>query len=266
MSRPLVGDGDAGRLLAAVLEREQAEVRETRHVPLLRADAEDAAHQQIRRLPGASQVLKLHSEEGTAARDTDAAHRHAELGAEPANVLPHLGRTRQHGASADLAEERERIVVERQLARRIRRRSPPRRDRRRARPPRSRGRASRAAPPARGSETSRASASRSSGPGVPLTSPKSAWYSEPASESGEASASSTESPSRQPFGNAPHVRDEPDRADDRRRVDRAAVRLVVERDVARDDREPERVAGRRHAVDRLARAPSRSRASPGSRS
>ena len=39
-----VGDGDAGRLLAAVLEREEAEVREARDVALGRADAEDAAH------------------------------------------------------------------------------------------------------------------------------------------------------------------------------------------------------------------------------
>ena len=40
-----VGDGDPGRLLTSMLEREQAEVREPRHVSLLRADAEDAAHQ-----------------------------------------------------------------------------------------------------------------------------------------------------------------------------------------------------------------------------
>ena len=38
----LIRDRDARGLLAAVLEREQAEVRETRNVPLLRADAEDA--------------------------------------------------------------------------------------------------------------------------------------------------------------------------------------------------------------------------------
>ena len=43
-----VGDGDPGRLLAAVLEREQAEVREPRHVSLLRANAEDATHLLVR--------------------------------------------------------------------------------------------------------------------------------------------------------------------------------------------------------------------------
>jgi hypothetical protein len=39
-----VGDGDPRRLLAAVLQREQAEVGEPRHVALGRVDPEDAAH------------------------------------------------------------------------------------------------------------------------------------------------------------------------------------------------------------------------------
>ena len=39
-----LGDGDPGRLLAAVLQREEGEVREPRHVALDRPDAEDAAH------------------------------------------------------------------------------------------------------------------------------------------------------------------------------------------------------------------------------
>ena len=42
---PAVGDGDPGGLLAAVLEREQAEEGDARDVALRRADAEDAAHQ-----------------------------------------------------------------------------------------------------------------------------------------------------------------------------------------------------------------------------
>ena len=41
----LVGDGDPGGLLAAVLEREEPEVGHPRHVALRRADPEDAAHQ-----------------------------------------------------------------------------------------------------------------------------------------------------------------------------------------------------------------------------
>jgi hypothetical protein len=39
-----LGDGDPGRLLAAVLQREQAEVREPRDVAVGCVDAEDAAH------------------------------------------------------------------------------------------------------------------------------------------------------------------------------------------------------------------------------
>ena len=41
---PLLGDGDAGRLLAAVLQREEAEVREPRDVAVGGVNAEDAAH------------------------------------------------------------------------------------------------------------------------------------------------------------------------------------------------------------------------------
>ena len=39
-----LGDGDPGRLLAAVLQREEGEVREPRDVALDRPDSEDAAH------------------------------------------------------------------------------------------------------------------------------------------------------------------------------------------------------------------------------
>src|SRR5262249_49139816 len=42
---PPVRDRDPGGLLPAVLEREQAEVREPGHVPSRRPDPEDAAHQ-----------------------------------------------------------------------------------------------------------------------------------------------------------------------------------------------------------------------------
>ena len=51
-----------------------------------------------------------------------------------------------------------------------------------------------------------------------------------------------------------------DRADDRRRVDRRAGVLVVERDVARDDRRLEGLAGLGHAGDRLAQRVRRRRA------
>ena len=42
---PFVRDRDPGGLLAAVLQREEAEEGHARDVPLRRADAEDAAHQ-----------------------------------------------------------------------------------------------------------------------------------------------------------------------------------------------------------------------------
>ncbi len=42
---PVLGDGDPRRLLSAMLQREQAEVRQPRHVAVGGVDAEDAAHQ-----------------------------------------------------------------------------------------------------------------------------------------------------------------------------------------------------------------------------
>src|SRR5262249_105159 len=39
----VLGNGDPGRLLPAVLKREEAEVRQARHVAIWRMDAEDAA-------------------------------------------------------------------------------------------------------------------------------------------------------------------------------------------------------------------------------
>ena len=54
---------------------------------------------------------------------------------------------------------------------------------------------------------------------------------------------------------AADVGHEADAADDRRRVDRPAVGVVVERDVPRDDRDAERLAGERHPLDRLGELP-----------
>ena len=68
-------------------------------------------------------------------------------------------------------------------------------------------------------------------------------------------ASRITSPSCQRAGDPPHVRNEPDAADDGGRMDRAAVGVVVERDVARDDRQAERLAGLRHPLDRLGELP-----------
>src|SRR5439155_24068826 len=53
----------------------------------------------------------------------------------------------------------------------------------------------------------------------------------------------------------PDVRDEPDAADDGRRRDRATVRLVVERDVARDDGDTQLFGGCGDRLDRLRELP-----------
>ena len=55
--------------------------------------------------------------------------------------------------------------------------------------------------------------------------------------------------------NASNIGHEPDAAHDRRGMDRAAVGVVVERDVAGDDRQRERLARLRHALDRLGELP-----------
>ena len=69
---PLLGDGDPGRLLTAVLEREQPEVREPGHLALVGADAEDATHQS-ETLPGAPERIDRNSEQRIPADLADAA-------------------------------------------------------------------------------------------------------------------------------------------------------------------------------------------------
>ena len=95
-----VGDRDPRRLLAAVLEREEAEVREPRHVALGGADAEDAAHQ-----PCASRSSSsVRPSSAVAADDAEPADRDA---AEPIDLV---GRAGEHGLAAALAEPGARIV------------------------------------------------------------------------------------------------------------------------------------------------------------
>jgi hypothetical protein len=59
-----------------------------------------------------------------------------------------------------------------------------------------------------------------------------------------------------PLRNPSNVLDETDRTDDRRRIDRAAVRLVVQRHVSGDDREVQDIAGGGDPVDRGCEFPS----------
>ena len=100
-----VGDRDPRRLLAPVLEREEAEVREPRHVALGRADAEDAAHQ-----PCASRSsVERDAEQRVVSDDPQPADRDA---AEPIDVG---GRAREHRLAAALAEPGARVGRQRHL-------------------------------------------------------------------------------------------------------------------------------------------------------
>ena len=198
---PAVGDGDPGRLLAAVLEREQAEVRETRRRPAP---------------PNGSR--RLHTSVGRPPRRSEAAS-----SSTPSRVPPPASPTRRSGtlelgrntsrrrARASGAHETiarpptspkssTRVVTEVERSARARRRAPPRRGRPPARLRRRRGRASPAARRARGTRRAAPRPRGRAAAGVPPTSPYRAWYSEPASESADANAAKITSPSRQPFG------------------------------------------------------------------
>ena len=130
-----------GGLLAAVLEREEPEVRETRDVALARVDAEDAAHQRLAPSYARASSSQRDPEERVAADRPDPPH--VDLAAGRIGLDLVRGQSDDHLA-ADLAEERERIVVELELRAERRSRAPPRRARRRGRPRRRRGRARRA--------------------------------------------------------------------------------------------------------------------------
>ena len=103
--------------------------------------------------------------------------------------------------------------------------------------------------------TSAASAVEVEAAGRPPTSPKRASISEPASATGEALREQDRrrlTPARR---RGAYVLEQADAADDGRRVDRAPVGLVVERDVAGDDRHPQRLARLGHPLDRLDELP-----------
>ncbi len=103
--------------------------------------------------------------------------------------------------------------------------------------------------------SSAASAAKSTGAGTPDTVPKRAWYSEPTSET-DARAGEQHGVSLAPGArHAADIGDEAHAADDGGRMDRAAVGVVVERDVARHDRDAERLGSLRHPLDRLGELP-----------
>ena len=69
---PVLGDGDAGRLLSSMLERVQREVGEPRDVAIRRVDAEDAAHQPTVPISISSMPDSLSTSPGAQARIADA--------------------------------------------------------------------------------------------------------------------------------------------------------------------------------------------------
>ena len=165
-----VGDRDPRGLLAAVLEREQAEVGEARDVPLIRADAEDATHQRFvprRRVAGAPAPLPAGYRprrprcraQARRARPRAAGHPRAHPGHTPALPGRRPRRTARAGhrrASSPAPHPEKSAASARQTAS----------------PPSEASWTSEQSGAARQrKETRRASASRSSGPGVPPTSP-----------------------------------------------------------------------------------------------
>ena len=253
VSVPPVGDGDPGRFLPPVLEREQAEVRETRDVRS-RADAEDATHQ--------SATPRAQPLEGPAPNSV----------APPPSRCRAAGRPARRRASGSPAPSRARTHArpptspksssgssQTELGAAARSGSPPRRGNRE--PALGRvvhERAPRRRAPEKRDE--RASASRSSGAGSPPTSSKRAWYSSlrdtPATRLREMT-----SPSRQTLGTRRTSATSPTRrrpASDgsRGRSSRCRARRCPRRPARRAPRT--RVPCRRSPP----RAPSRSPASP----
>ena len=146
---PVVGDGDPGRLLAAVLEREQR--RSTRDATRPAPPSGSRRHRtSVGALPGAAEVVERHSQEGTPARLADPAERDAQLAATASiSSTPIRRRTRRRADRRPRRRARPGRHGGR-ARRRSPRRSPPRRGRPRARPRPRRGRASPAERRARG--------------------------------------------------------------------------------------------------------------------
>ena len=265
-TRLAVGDGDAGALLAAVLERVEAEEGQPRDVAVGRAervvDAEHAAHQTLPSHRGRQRRLVDRGRLGQRQR----LRRTSTMASPP---------TRADPPQRQLAGQRaQRLRVARVTL--ITTRPSPSREglvgignhadpaqrwptrpaspRGRRRPRHGRFAAAAARPPRPGTGAAAASATRSGAGMRPATSPSTSfWYSEPSSAAAPSPASSTTSPSLPEAGldGQLGVVQHADDAHHRRRVDRPAEVLVVERHVARDHRQAERLAGQRHALDRL---------------
>src|SRR5439155_624257 len=108
---PSVRDSYPGRLLAAMLEREEPEVGEARDVTLLGADSEDPAHL-VSSLPGLAELRHLHSEEGSATRGSDTPEYDSRLARETGEALDVLARASENRPATHFAEALDRGVRE----------------------------------------------------------------------------------------------------------------------------------------------------------
>ena len=186
---PAFRDGDSRGLLAAMLERVEAEVAEARDVTAGRADSEDAAHQAT--CPSSTTSSHGMSVPGVTAATTPRPSTTSTSARQPRPV-GRLAQRERDAAVGDVVGEREQMRV-----------APHERDE-----------------------------------AVP----------EPAQQDDAVAALPA-------VGDARDVAHEADAADDRRRRDRRAAGLVVERDVPRDDGDPERVGRLRDPFDRLRELP-----------
>src|SRR5262245_23324341 len=237
-----------------MLEGEEPEVRETGDLAVSRADSEDTTHGLDRSVPGLAELLQPHSEQGIPSGRAHGAQRDVQLGRQLAQLVLVLRRAGEHRTAADLAEELEHVVAEVDV------RSAAREERclseAHAEPALGgvvRQRAERRRLPEEGDE-----------PCLGLEIERGRRATDLAEERLQLGARERErrradDEERVAFAprlrDAPDVRYEPDRPDDGRGMDRAPVRLVVERDVAGHDRHAERAARRAHALDRLRQLP-----------
>ena len=109
---PALGDGDPGGLLAAMLEREEPEVRQAGDVALAGADAEDAAHQALTASWASASSV---SGSPRSASPPTVPIRRTSTPPPVGSSSTCSGGSGHDDLTADLAEERQRILVELEL-------------------------------------------------------------------------------------------------------------------------------------------------------
>ena len=183
------------------------------------------------------QLVDSRPEQARATDDAELPQRHA---AEP---VDHIGRAGEHGLAAAFAEPAREARPGAPTRRRRRSGSSLPRGRPRGRRATRRGRASTAARHARGTRRATPQRRGRAVPGDRRLRPSGPGTRSRRARPARRRRAGSRLPRASP-GDVPHVLEQADAADDRRRVDRPPVGFVVERDVAADDRDAERVAGR----------------------